>query len=91
MAILEDSGKHGSPNAIPDHPGKPALQAMFEAEVRCDERRKWRAEHPGNMGPENWDQISADYATIEHGEKLLGCCGARTFEPGDAFISKGGK
>jgi len=36
---------------------------------------------------DDWDQRSADYAAIEHGQSLLGCCGARVFEPGDAFVS----
>ena len=87
MALLEDSGKYGSPNAKPDHCGKPTLQAASEAQDRCEQRHKWREAHPGEMGPDDWDQRAKDYEMIERGQELLGCCGGRTFEPGDAFIS----
>jgi len=86
MAILEDSGPYGSPNTRPCHSGRPALQAASEAQDRCDARHKWHKEHPDEMGPDDWHQRAADYAAIEKGQSLLGCCGGRVFEPGDAFI-----
>jgi hypothetical protein len=90
MAILEDSGPYASPNDKPDFAGgKPALQAMSEAQNRCEARRKWQKDHPGEFssGIDDWEQRSRDYDAIENGQSLLGCCGARTFEPGDAFVS----
>ena len=90
MAILEDSGPYGSPNCRPDHSGSPTLQKFSEAMDRCIARRKWQEEHPDEMmGPGNWDQIMKDHADIERGEGILGCCGGRTFEPGDGFVFKG--
>jgi hypothetical protein len=91
MALLEDSGTYGSPNAVPDHPGKPTLQLAAEAMDRCHQRDEWRRDHSMEMGPDDWAQRSADYEMIERAGDLLGDCGARTFEPGDGFMFKGGK
>jgi hypothetical protein len=89
MAILPDSGPYGSPNTKPDHAGgQPALQAMSEAQDRCEARCKWREDHPGEIGPDDWAQRDEDHADIQRGQNLLGGMGARTFEPGDAFVSR---
>ena len=86
---LENDGKLGSPNAVPDHAqGMPAWQAMAEAQERQCQRRKWQDAHPGEMGPDDWDQRSRDWADVERGENLMG---AMTFEPGDAFVPRGRK
>ena len=90
MAVLEDSGKYGSPNAVPDHAGgTPAWEAMSSAQDRYAARRKFHDEHPDAMYDENeWKQASVDRADIENGENLMG---AMTFEPGDAFVPRGRK
>ena len=88
MAILEDSGPYGSPNAKPDHCGQPALQLAQEATLRCELRKKWHDEHPGEMGPMDWEQRASDYEEIENGEKLWGDRGDSTFEPGDSFVPR---
>jgi hypothetical protein len=88
MALLGDGGEYGSPNAKPDMAGgKPALQAYSEALDRCAQRKRWAEEHPGEFSLSDYDQRAADYEAIERGESLMGCCGARTFEPGDSFVS----
>lgn len=91
MGLLGDSGPYGSPNNKPQCPGQTTLQAMSEAQDRCEQRRKWREDHPDEMGPDDWAQISQDYEDIEHGQNLFGSGGARTFEPGDGLVSRRGK
>ena len=86
---LENDGKYGSPNAVPDHAGgEPALSLMLQAEERQCQRRKWQDAHPSEMGPDDWGQRQQDWQDIENGENLMG---AMTFEPGDAFVPRGRK
>lgn len=90
MARLQNMGENASPNDPICQPGQPALQAYSEALDRCEVRKKWQEEHPGEF-VDDWPQRSVDYAAIERGESLLGCCGARTFEAGESFIFNGEK
>lgn len=90
MALLQNMGENASPNDPVDQPGQPSLQAYSEALDRCEARKKWQEEHPSEF-VDDWQQRSADYAAIERGENLLGCCGGRTFEAGESFVFKGGK
>jgi hypothetical protein len=87
---LENNTKYGSPNAVPDHAGgDPAWNLAGLAQERCAARKKFHEEHPDAPWDENeWGQRQRDYADIERGENLFG---AMTFEPGDAFVPRGGK
>jgi hypothetical protein len=75
-------------NACPG--GKPGPQVALEAMQRCDQRKKWRDDHPGAMMAEqNCDQIHRDYEDAERWDHLMAPGGA-TFEPGDGLVSRKG-
>ena len=80
-----------SPNAGVQCPGgSPGAHVASEAIDRCEQRRKWREDHPGEMlSEQNWEQIHQDYEDIERWDHLM-APGAATFEPGDGLVSRKG-
>jgi len=83
--------KYGSPNAGVACPGgSPGAHVASAAIDRCEQRRKWREDHPGEMLTEqNFEQIHQDYEDIERWDHLM-APGAATFEPGDGLVSRKG-
>lgn len=73
-----------SPDQHIERPGRPALQAMAEAQVAQEDHERWHREHPGEMCDPKMFPMD-NYEDIARGERLLG---AMTFEAGDAFIAR---
>lgn len=77
-----------SPNDPHDHAGgKNAHELATEAHERCDARRRWHEQHPGQfMEGTDYQSVEKDYDAIHRSDKLWDFGGGGTVRPGEAFV-----